>query len=164
MKQFAVLILALSVPLLANAELDPEVKKYIEEYVDEYADTTIQLALPSSVYDFDVTDSGFRVFSDGYTTVSVSLYGIKSYSSESEIVLQVINWMGLPLTNVKFSVGVYKKGVDHFSEKRVSIPLMDPGKENLLTVRFQEKLESFDTIRVDYLGPNGLTFEPANRR
>lgn len=155
MKKLAALILALTVPLMANAEIDPEVKKYVND--------KLNTVTPTFFVSFDVESTGFRVFDNGYSFLSATLREIKPFGTGSEITFSIVNWMGVALTGVHLRFCVGKKGELPFPTKTESIPLINPGSEVLVKVRFPEKPDQFNAVGLMYDYPEGIEYTKAKQ-
>lgn len=157
MKKLTALLLALTMPLLANAasepNIDPEVKKYVDAQILTVANDTVAF--------LDVNDTGYDRMTDGYTTMSASIEEIKPYANGSEVTLEIINWMGVALTGVRFRASVGNFGSLPIPQKEVSLPRIDAGSAAKLTIRFSEKPGSFNTVGLLYLGSDGVHYRGA---
>lgn len=172
-----VVTLALTLPFAVNAAefeaedivfFDADAYKEVPPIVKSYVTKRLTGSTPSSSHFFQVTDTGYTRLSDQYTTVSVSISEIKPYAGGSEIVLQVINWMGVTLTDVKFKATVLNIPIGsprkELAVREVSIPKADPGKECFLTVRLTQKPEDFNYLKVEYLGPDGIKYDASSKK
>lgn len=169
MKKLAALALALTVPLMANAadynikdidnfesafgSVSPEIRAYVDRRIAENN--------PYRALKIKVDGTGFELLSDGYTTISVSVKSIQPYGKGSEIVLSVVNWMGVTMSNVKIGVTVGDYNNLPWPDKEENIQLIRPGSEAFLTVRVPQKPEEFNGIFVVYGGPSGTRYNKA---
>lgn len=116
-----------ALPLMASAEIDPEVKQYVNEKF--YA------AMPDRQELIDVDSTGYTALNDGFTTVSVAIEEIKPHANGSEIAFRIVNWMGVTLTDIGFEVAAVKPKESYNLYKTVSLSEAKPGKAAYLKVR-----------------------------
>lgn len=163
------LALALALPFATNATtfnvedgdfLMPVVKPIPPEVRDFVVEQIVK-ATPSRIAALDVNSTGFQRVSDGYTTVSIAIQSIQPYGSGSEIILSVVNWTGVTMTDVKFKVGVGDYNNLSFPTKEESIPKIRPGSEVLMKLRISEKPDQFSGIAITYEGPSGAEYHKA---
>lgn len=188
MKKLAALALALTVPFVVNAavynikdidnfesaldkipakpkdssldSVPTEVQKYVETYVRHYVDSRLDLSKNL----FMATDTGYSVLSNNHSTVSVAIHEIKPYASGTEVVLRVINWMGVPLTNLKFNVTFFDHQDNQFEKKDVSLSQADPAVEKRIQIRLSKKPEQLQAMYITYLGATGIKYDPVDEK
>ena len=144
-----------ALPLIANAEIDPEVKKYIDQ----------KISGNNADYLF-VNDTRYTTLNNGFITVSASIAEIKPYSSGSEVTLEVVNWMGVALTDIRLSVAVVnsKTGRNYVAKDHAVLKELDAGHSGRVTIRFTKKPEEFDAVSIVFLGAGGITFSTQRQK
>ena len=156
MKKLTVLALALALtmPLMANAEIDPEVKKYV--------DAKTFSAMPERNVLIEVDSTGYAALNDGFTTVSVAIEEIKPHANGSEITLRIVNWMGVTLTDIGFEVAAVNPKESYNLYKTVSLSEAKPGKAAYLKVRLPAKTSEFSEVDIIYKGATGIRYSNPN--
>lgn len=158
MKKLTALLLALTMPLLANAASEPNIDPEVKQYVDE----KFYAAMPDRQELIDVDSTGYAALNDGFTTVSVAIEEIKPHANGSEITLRIVNWMGVTLTDIGFEVAAVKPKESYNLYKTVSLSEAKPGKAAYLKVRLPAKTSEFSEVDIIYKGATGIRYSNPN--
>ena len=129
-------------------------------------DAGMQMRVPRNVAVLNPTKTSLAVMTDGSGIIAVGIDDLKPYGDGSEILLSVINFLGVTLNDVEltaFVITKQKPTADPYTKKEVSIRSIRSGTEQLVKVRIPGITPSeINFLNVYYSSTGGFSFNTEN--